>query len=226
MLNFIDNNILNTLTQSELSILQYIDTHTSEVLNMSIHELSEKVFFSTATILRLCKKLNFSGYSELKFSLKNRLNSQEVIDINPINNENVLMDLYTQIENTSRLLDTKNIDVVVNYLLSDKKVHLFSTGITSMVFEYMQRYLLATERSTTLYKTDTIAYHSAQNLIIAITPLTNNPLSQLADTTLYFFSRDRIFSNSDVKSRTGIFYIIDIILQHYLYYLNQSKIDI
>ena len=257
MLNFIDNNILNTLTQSELSILQYIDTHTSEVLNMSIHELSEKVFFSTATILRLCKKLNFSGYSELKFSLKNRLNSQEVIDINPINNENVLMDLYTQIENTSRLLDTKNIDVFVNYLLSDKKVHLFSTGITSMVFEYMQRYLLATERSTTLYKTDTIAYHSAQNLtendvlilasvtgsnpsilkaariaksnnvhIIAITPLTNNPLSQLADTTLYFFSRDRIFSNSDVKSRTGIFYIIDIILQHYLYYLNQSKIDI
>ena len=130
MLNFIDNNILNTLTQSELSILQYIDTHTSEVLNMSIHELSEKVFFSTATILRLCKKLNFSGYSELKFSLKNRLNSQEVIDINPINNENVLMDLYTQIENTSRLIDTKNIDVVVNYLLSEKKFQLFYNGIS------------------------------------------------------------------------------------------------
>lgn len=257
LLNSIDNNIFNTLTQSEISILQYIDNHKSEVLNMSIHELSDKVFFSTATILRLCKKLNFSGYSELKFSLKNSTHSQVAINNTPINNENVLLDLYTQVENTSRLLDTKNIETVVNYLLSDKKIYLFATGITTMVFEYMQRYLLATERSTTLYKTNEIACHSAQNLtdndvlilasstgsdssmlkaariaksnnvpIIAIAPLTNNPLSQIADITLYFFSRDRVFSNSDIKSRTCIFYIIDMILQNYLCCLTQSKTDI
>ncbi len=73
MLDCIDNNILNTLTQSELSVLQYIDVHSNEVLTMSIQELSEKVFFSTATILRLCKKLNLSGFSELKFTLKNNV---------------------------------------------------------------------------------------------------------------------------------------------------------
>jgi DNA-binding MurR/RpiR family transcriptional regulator len=254
LLDSIDNNILNTMTQSELSVLQYIDNHTSEVLNMSIHELSEKVFFSTATILRVCKKLNFSGYAELKFALKNITPSQELLSNDPTSNENILLDLYTQIENTSRLLDTKNIEIVVNYLLSNKKIHLFSTGITTMVFEYMQRYLLATERSTILYKTDSLAFHSAQNLtnndililasvtgsdpsilkvarlaksnnvpIIAITPITNNPLSQIADTTLYFFAKDRTFSNSDIKSRTSIFYIIDMIVEHYLYYLNQSK---
>lgn len=257
LLDSIDNNILNTLTQSELSILQYIDNHSTEVLNMSIQELSDKVFFSTATILRLCKKMKFSGYSELKFALKNSTPSEDLITNIPTKAENVLSDLYSQVENTSRLLDTKNIDLVVNYLLSNKKIHLFSTGITIMVFEYMQRYLLATERSTTLYKTDAIAYHSAQNLcendvlilasvtgfepsilkvariaksnnvsIVAITPLTNNPLSQLADITLYFFSKDRVFFNSDVKNRTSIFYIIDIILQHYLYHLNQSKTEV
>lgn len=257
LLDSIDNDILNTLTQSELSILQYIDNHSAEVLNMSIQELSNKVFFSTATILRLCKKMKFSGYSELKFALKNNTHSEDLIPNIPAKAENVLSDLYGQIENTSRLLDTKNIDLVVNYLLSNKKIHLFSTGLTTMVFEYMQRYLLATERSTTLYKTDDIAYHSVQNLcendvlilasvtgfepsilkvariaksnnvsIIVITPLTNNPLSQLADITLYFFSKDRVFSNSDVKNRTSIFYIIDMILQHYLYSLNHSKTEV
>lgn len=254
MLDSIDNNILNTLTQSELSVLQYIDNYSSEVLKMSIHELSEKVFFSTATILRLCKKLNFSGYAELKFVLKNSINSQELIIDTPVPNENVSNDLYTQIENTSRLLDTKNIEIVVNYLLSSKKIHLYSTGITTIFFEYMQRYLLATDRSTTLYKSDKLAFHSAQNFtnndvlilasttgsdpsvlkvariaksnnapIIAITPLTNNQLAQIADITLYFFAKDRNFSNSDIKNRTSILYIIDMIVQHYLYYLNNTE---
>jgi DNA-binding MurR/RpiR family transcriptional regulator len=251
LLNSIDNDILNTLTQSELSVLQYIDNNSSEVLKMSIHELSEKVFFSTATILRLCKKLNFSGYAELKFALKNSTSSQDLVMDNPVSDETIFNDLYAQIENTSRLLDTKNIEKVVNYLLSDKKIHLYSTGITTIVFEYMQRYLLATERSSTLYKADKLAFHAAQNLtdndvlilasttgldpsilkvariaksnnvpIIAIAPLTNNQLSQLADITLYFFAKDRNYSNSDIKNRTSIFYIIDMIVQHYLYNLN------
>lgn len=81
MLDCIDNSILNTLTQSELSVLQYIDVHSNEVLTMSIQELSEKVFFSTATILRLCKKLNLSGFSELKFTLKIMFLS--IIHLNP-----------------------------------------------------------------------------------------------------------------------------------------------
>ncbi len=65
MLDCIDNNILNTLTQSELSVLQYIDVHSNEVLTMSIQELSEKVFFSTATILRLCKNLILVDFPNL-----------------------------------------------------------------------------------------------------------------------------------------------------------------
>ena len=113
MLNSIDNDILNTLTQSELSVLQYIDNNSSEVLKMSIHELSEKVFFSTATILRLCKKLNFSGYAELKFALKNSTSSQDLVMDNPVSDETIFNDLYAQIENTSRLLDTKNIEKVL-----------------------------------------------------------------------------------------------------------------
>lgn len=258
MLDSINNDILNTLTQSELSVLQYIDNHTSEVLNMSIHELSEKIFLSTATILRLCKKLNFSGYSELKFALKNSTSSCDVCTTDSIDDKSLLLHLYTEIENTSRLLNIENIETVVSYLLNDRQVHLFSTGITTMVFDYMQRYLLAIERSTTVYKTDILTFHSIKRMtkdgdvlilasttgsepsilkaaklaksnnvpLIAIVPLTNNPLSQIADTTLYFFAKDRTFYNCDIKNRTSIFYIIDVILEYYLYYLNNSKFNI
>lgn len=254
MLDSIDNDVLSTLTQSELSILQYIDNNTSKVLNMSIHKLSENVFSSTATILRLCKKLNFSGYAELKFVLKNNQASKEILNNNPLSDENVLFDLYSHVENTGRLLNIKSIESVINYLLSDKKIHLFSPGITNVIFEYMQRYLLAVDRSVILYKIDKLAFDSAKSFtkndvlilasitgdepsilkvarlaksnnipIISIVPLTSNPLSQIADITLYFYSKERSFSNFDIENRTSIFYIVDMLLEHYFYHLNNSK---
>ncbi|MCW6111254.1 MurR/RpiR family transcriptional regulator [Clostridium sporogenes] len=256
MLDCIDNNILNTLTQSELSVLQYIDIHSNEVLTMSIQELSEKVFFSTATILRLCKKLNLSGFSELKFTLKNNISSNNSLKSTAVSTKKIVADLYSEIENTGRLLDTKTLDTIVGYLLSNKKIHLFSYGLTNMAFEYMQRYLLATGRQTILYKTDTLAYKAVNNLtendvlflssstgsnpstlklakiaknsntiIVAITPFTNNPLSKIADINLYTFIKERDFFDSDIKNRTCIFYIVDMIIECYIKYLDKSKFN-
>ncbi|HDK7161130.1 TPA: MurR/RpiR family transcriptional regulator [Clostridium botulinum] len=256
MLYCIDNSILNTLTQSELSVLQYIDVHSNEVLTMSIQELSEKVFFSTATILRLCKKLNLSGFSELKFTLKNNVSFNNSLKSTAISTKKIVTDLYSEIENTGRLLDTKTLDTIVGYLLSNKKIHLFSYGLTNMAFEYMQRYLLATGRQTILYKTDTLAYKAVNNLtendvlflssstgsnpstlklakiaknsntiIVAITPFTNNPLSKIADINLYTFIKERDFFDSDIKNRTCIFYIVDMIIECYIKYLDKSKFN-
>ena len=256
MLDCIDNSILNTLTQSELSVLQYIDVHSNEVLTMSIQELSEKVFFSTATILRLCKKLNLSGFSELKFTLKNNVSANNSLKSTAVSTKKIVADLYSEIENTGRLLDTKTLDTIVGYLLSNKKIHLFSYGLTNMAFEYMQRYLLATGRQTILYKTDTLAYKAVNNLtendvlflssstgsnpstlklakiaknsntiIVAITPFTNNPLSKIADINLYTFIKERDFFDSDIKNRTCIFYIVDMIIECYIKYLDKSKFN-
>lgn len=254
LLDSINNEVLSNLTKSELSILQYIDNNASKVLSMSIHELSENVFSSTATILRLCKKLNFSGYSELKFVLKNNLASKKTLNSNPLSDDNILLDLYSQVENTGRLLNTKNIESVISYLLSDKKIHLFSTGITNVISEYMQRYLLAVDRSVILYKIDKLSLDSTINFtkndvlilvsvtgnepsilkiarlaqsnnvpIIAIAPLTSSPLSQIANITLYFYSKERSFSNYDISNRISIFYIVDMLLEYYFYHLSNSK---
>lgn len=97
----------------------------------------KKFFFSTATILRLCKKLNLSGFSELKFTLKNNVSSNNSLKSTAISTKKIVTDLYSEIENTERLLDTKTLDTIVSYLLSNKKIHLFSYGLTNMAFEYM-----------------------------------------------------------------------------------------
>lgn len=51
-------------------ILSYILENQQEVEKMSIIELGEQVHTSKSTILRLTKKIGFSGFSEFKYFLK------------------------------------------------------------------------------------------------------------------------------------------------------------
>ena len=67
MLNLhLNNSVIQRLSANELAILEYIYENHEDVVHMSIRELSQAVSYSSATILRFCKKLGLSGFSELK----------------------------------------------------------------------------------------------------------------------------------------------------------------
>ena len=44
-------------------------------LNLTIEDLAKKAYTSTATIVRLCKKLGMSGYGEFKIKLATEINT-------------------------------------------------------------------------------------------------------------------------------------------------------
>lgn len=58
----LSNTVIQRLSANELTILEYIYTHYEEVIHMNIRQLSDAVSFSSATILRFCKKLGLSGF--------------------------------------------------------------------------------------------------------------------------------------------------------------------
>ncbi|WP_251136194.1 hypothetical protein [Exiguobacterium sp. s194] len=60
----------NRLTEMEYSVLLFAAENVSLVREMNIRELAARCYTSPATIIRLCKKLGFSGYSEFLFFLK------------------------------------------------------------------------------------------------------------------------------------------------------------
>ncbi|MGY5955887.1 RpiR family transcriptional regulator [Kosakonia sp. BK9b] len=53
-----------SLTRAEYRVLAHLTEHPLLVGNITIRELAQATFVSTATIIRLCQKLGFSGYSE------------------------------------------------------------------------------------------------------------------------------------------------------------------
>lgn len=253
MFSYIDNEIINNLTQSEITVLKYIDLHQEEIIEMSIQECAIKSFTSTATILRVCKKLNLSGFSELKFILKQNLSKNKNYQKSIKSDYDINNELYKKIENMAQIINLKSLNEVVKLLMSDKKIYLFASGITGVVMEYFEQYLLSANKFSTFYRNAPMAYRGISTLskddilfiasasgstsavvkvaqlakntgatIIGITDFNNNPLSQLSDICFYTLTEERNFFETDIKSRIGAFFIIEVIMEGYIYNLSKN----
>ena len=73
---------------------------------MSIRELSQAVSYSSATILRFCKKLGLSGFSELKFALRNEAEDpkQKTENIPILSNQSIIDTIETEVTGTANLI--------------------------------------------------------------------------------------------------------------------------
>ncbi|MDN6437426.1 MAG: MurR/RpiR family transcriptional regulator, partial [Lactococcus sp.] len=58
------------LSDMDLEILAYVVKHQKQVQNANIIDLSKAVHVSKSSVLRMTKKLGFSGYTEFKYFLK------------------------------------------------------------------------------------------------------------------------------------------------------------
>ncbi|MCT1181851.1 MurR/RpiR family transcriptional regulator [Lactococcus lactis] len=64
---------ISKLNELETLVFDFIIKSPEEVQQMTIRDLASQVHVSTSTIVRLCTKLGFESWSDLKFYLKNQL---------------------------------------------------------------------------------------------------------------------------------------------------------
>ena len=64
------------LNEIEKSILQYLHKNISDLKKIGIRKVAKDNYTSTTTVYKLCKKLNFEGYSDMiyHFSYSNKIN--------------------------------------------------------------------------------------------------------------------------------------------------------
>lgn len=65
--------ILNSLSNSEKMIYDYILNNLEEVVNSNISAISNAVYTSPATVFNLLKKMGYSGFKEFKFAAQNHV---------------------------------------------------------------------------------------------------------------------------------------------------------
>ena len=79
----LDDTVIKSLSNNELNILKFVYEHGEDVPDMSIQALASQVCYSSATILRFCKKLGYSGFAELKYGQRLRRSHPSLTPIGP-----------------------------------------------------------------------------------------------------------------------------------------------
>lgn len=237
--------IINSLTLSELDVLRFIDKNIEKIFSLSIQDLAKESFSSTATIIRLCKKLNFSGYAELKYALKN--------DFEKNKSKTKTVSFYDAIQNninnitlTLKNLDEKNVNKIVDILKSNMNIYFFGKGLNGTILEYASKELLSHARNNIFFQDTHIAYLYAEKMnkndcvilaslsgkthqiirmaqiaksrgatIISLTGTKENDLAKLGDYHLSVVTSQLNDSKIDNVSRAPMLIILNIILETY-----------
>lgn len=157
---------INSLSTMELDVLRYINNNKSDVLTLSIQELAKKLFVSTTTIIRLCKKLNLEGYSHLKYYIRELLATEKSSEgvSSPMSLEEIITEELSDIEKTARGIDGQAVREIVEFMQQDTQIHFFAKGLTNIVFDYAARHLLSLSRHVIRYEDTHIAYVQAGNM--------------------------------------------------------------
>lgn len=145
----LDDTVIKSLTDNELNILKFIYGHPESVLDMSVHEFAKKVSYSTATVIRFCRKLGFSGFAELKYTLHQELKESSLTseDGQNLGIRMIMKNLFADTEGTAKLIQEEQLYQVFQYFDSKCSIYLWAPGgITAILAGYFEKLLFSIGR--------------------------------------------------------------------------------
>jgi RpiR family glv operon transcriptional regulator len=238
-------NKITSFSNTEYSLIEYILSAKRKMLTMQTSELAAETYTSPASVTRLAKKLGFSGFNELKYSLKAELEEQESIKIDSWEL------LQNDIKKTINLISETNL-LLVNKLIADsEQIFVFATdwgerNATELLirnFMSVGVYLIDVPSITEFrWIAETISpdalvivvSFSGENTevteistliqlkgakIISITPLTKNHLSSITANNLYYHPSElaKISNNpyAEYNMFTTLHIVMDALFRNY-----------
>ena len=133
---FIEN---KGLTEIEIKVLKYIVENINEVNKLGVRGIAKNNFTSTSTIMRLAKKLGYSGFLEMQYNLSSL---KKGIDGDVLNEKGFVESL--NLKNLLEMNSQTNIEKFIDLLFNDdnKFIFIYATGFSGIVAEYINKKLL------------------------------------------------------------------------------------
>ncbi|WP_129045604.1 MurR/RpiR family transcriptional regulator [Companilactobacillus metriopterae] len=144
-MNFFEivNSNVDSLTNNEQKLLDYVIKNMDQIKNKSIRELSSECFVSTTTFLRFVRKIGFSGYSDfitvIKYTLLNNdVNSKSEMSPFVVNQSEYREEYLKNINETIRVLDNEKLNQVANIMNKAEKIYFLAKGFSKYAAEYVE----------------------------------------------------------------------------------------
>lgn len=142
--------VFSSLKGAEKRVAEYILKHPNDIIHFSITELAESVECGEATIIRLCKKLGYKGYQELKIKMASEVVSPiEDIheEIKEDDDELVIMqkvfnaNIYS-LNQTLKLNDHKQIKKAIEILYRAERIVFYGMGgSAALAYDFYHKFL-------------------------------------------------------------------------------------
>ncbi|HBO22400.1 MAG TPA: MurR/RpiR family transcriptional regulator [Providencia sp.] len=132
------------LTKAEYRILSFLTHHPEKIGQLTIRELAALNYVSTTTIMRLCKKLDFSGYSELIYYCKQQLANpqKERPALSSIENRDPLFSQFQlNYQNTQSLIPDVTKHAFIKLINEQNAFFIYGAGFSHIFAQYISKRL-------------------------------------------------------------------------------------
>lgn len=183
-------------TFQEKLVADFIINEPWQLIEMTLHDLALSSFTSDPTIMRLCKKLGFKGFSDFKYHFVLEYNSMldnRIDKLDDFNKQELskkeFFELYPSsinrsIEQVSNNISANQINRIVQNMMKAKKVLIFATNYSNHIAQiYRMKYGelgldVSVHDSNDFYLFSYIKTNQIQTFAIVITVSGENTLSQ------------------------------------------------
>ena len=170
--------LLKTLSEREKfsaveqNIIKYILDNPKEIVNMSIRELANKTFTSSAAIFRLCQKCGLKGYTEFKIKFISEVNrtsdfendelEKPIRDLHrPINGKDDVKSVVRKmaflqieaIEETKNEINYKQLERVADMMNAAGQIVFFGFDLNYYISQSTVYHLVQTGKPAVVYET-------------------------------------------------------------------------
>lgn len=231
------------LNRGDNEILSYCIRQHETVAEMKVTELADHLFISPASVIRFCKKLGFSGFSEFKASLRMELGDTAA----PHRQDSHPTDFFRDIQKTIQMVPEEGVERILERIHTCRRIEIYAVGSSRMPAAELAKRFQIIGKPAFCYDDSTLMNISARQItkddlvlalsvsgetslvisaanmakskgaaIVSFTNLGSNTLSNMADENLYVTSTNFIKADLEVLSRVELLILCEYIFFRYI----------
>ncbi len=218
------------LNDTDDEIIEYIRKNRNNISKISIQKIASDLYTVPNSIMRLSKKLGYTGFSQLKVLILEEEKDKDQIEKSRIP-KNIIK--------TLELIDYDQLYDVAKKMKYCKIVHFLGVVDSYLYCEMMMRHLRCLDKRSECYqnyhdidyatqhcdKNDLLFFISASGsnkrlieaakiakerdlVTVSVTRFNKNELSQIVNVPLYFYGEPRQVNGYNVDDRTGLMVLL------------------
>ena len=125
---------------AERKIANYVLSHTQDIIELSVSQLSQACGCGDATVVRFARRLGYSGYQSMKIGIAGRMGSVSTISEEITKNDSCFeifqkcsREIISSLEETAAVIDPKSLERAARMIMSAERIVFFGLGNSASI---------------------------------------------------------------------------------------------